>query len=129
MLWYVCGEYFTDMDINGPHSGGEGTDVAEVYSAGNGSSAELCLDTDYVESVLICFDCSFFCVCYTAARELTCHTLSQPSICQGLFGATEAQLATDHGGGFNVPVVITHCAPFAVLQHLHSPLANHGSAP
>lgn len=57
MLWYVCAEYFTDMDINGPHSGSEGTDLAEVYSAGNGSSAKLCLDT---ESVLICFNRSFF---------------------------------------------------------------------
>lgn len=61
-------------------------------------------------------------------REESGHTLSHSGTWQGLFGTTEPQLATHHGGSMNVPVVVTHCPPLSVPHHLHSPLANHSSA-
>lgn len=54
--------------------------------------------------------------------------MSQSGAGQRLLGAAEAELSTHHGGGANVPAVVAHCPPLAVLQHLHSALADHGSA-
>lgn len=55
-------------------------------------------------------------------------TLAQSAAGQGLLGAAEAELSAHHGGGADVPAVVAHRAPLAVLQHLHSALADHRSA-
>lgn len=48
------------MNINALLFDGEGTDVAEVYTAGKRSSVKLFLEAPHVQSVLISSNCSFF---------------------------------------------------------------------
>lgn len=55
-------------------------------------------------------------------------TLAHSATSQSLLGTAEAQLSTHHCGCSHVPVVITNSSPLAVLQHLHSALADHRSA-
>lgn len=80
--------------------------------------------------MIILFQHTSDAICVPLYSPVLCmsHTLSQSGAHQGLFGATEPQLSTHHGGSLNVPVVVTHCPPLPILQHLHSPLTNHSSA-
>lgn len=55
-------------------------------------------------------------------------TLPQAAAGQGLLGRAEAQLSAHHGGGQQVPVVVTYGAPLSVFQHLHAALAHDGPA-
>lgn len=58
---------------------------------------------------------------------VSCLTLSQLSLGEGLFGRPKAQLSADHAGGTDVPQVVTHGAPLPLSQHLDAALSDPGS--
>lgn len=54
-------------------------------------------------------------------------TLPQLGPVESLFGRAEAQLPADHAGCRHVPQVVTHGAPFALLQNFNTTLSETGS--